>query len=557
MVARTSILSFLALAASAFASPQLLQQDGANPYDDAAAIWLPGMVQSSLDQAGSADPTNAATMPAIVADGWSHDGVNDILDFGYAAALEPKTNPFAMSIWFYATSYPSLYGLMGKSIAGPADRWALVLNTGARVGYVVQAGGSIGDSLFAGLTSNAWHHACLTTISNPPSNWAFAFWVDGTLVTNFALANASSIDYAGGVNAPYRIGCYNWGNGTPAYFFKGKLDLAAHWNRGLSSNEVRQIYELGRRGLRPIWNVVGCYASNSYAVAFDKINEVTSAKVSLYSDSAQTNLIAETNVTGSAAKFTVAGADMEHAVAVVRPYLAGSEPGPVVASKAADTNLVAWWWPSADGDYSDRVGAWDGTSGGSVAVSTNGWTFDGTSNSYVEVSTNAIFAMAEADGVTQKPISLTMWWKCDGSMSVVQPLYSKCRTADDFTTGEEYFAYKGDGAYGVATNQIKLEIRGLPPDGDGKVVGGAVAPGTWFHVAMTYDTTNLIGYFDGVQYAINSNFGVPTNSFYPLRFGSLRKSGRLVGSIDNVRFYSIAIPSNAVNAIYNLGRTAP
>ena len=553
MVARTYILAFLALAGSSLASPQLLHQDGDNPYDSAAAIWLPGMTQGSLDQSGSADPTNATTMPTMGEEGWLIDGVNefpDFLDFGYAAALEPKTSPFAMSIWFRATNYPANMGLMGKSIAGGADRWSMQLDAGAKVACVAQAGASFGSSTFTGLTSNAWHHACLTTISNPPSNWAFAFYVDGTLVTNFALANAESIDYAGGVTAPYRIGCYNWGDGTPANFMKGKLDLAAHWNRGLSSNEVRQIYELGRRGLRPIWTVSGISAYDSYMVVFDKLDDVTNSKVSLYSDAALTNLLAETNVTGNTATLAAEGADMLNAVAVVRPYRAGSDDKPVVATKT----LVAWWWPSADGDYSDRAGAWDGTSGGSVAVSTNGWTFDGTSNSYVEVSTNSAFAII--DNGLKKPVSLTMWARIEGNMGVAHPLFSKCRTADDDTTGEEYFSYKGDGMWGVATNQVTSAIRGSGSV-DGAVIGGAVESGTWYHVAMTYDTTNLIGYFNGVQYAIRSDFGVPTNSFYPLRFGSQRKSGRLVGSIDNVRFYSVAIPSNAVKAIYDLGRTAP
>jgi hypothetical protein len=541
MVARTYILAFISIPLSALASPQLLQQDGANPYDDAAAIWLPGMTQGSLDQSGSADPTNATTMPTIVADGWSHDGVNDILDFGYAAALEPKTNPFAMSIWFRATNYPALMGLMGKTIAAGAERWSMCLNSGAKVSCTVQAGASIGSSTFTGLTSNAWHHACLTTISNPPSNWAFAFWVDGTLVTNFALANAESIDYGGGVTAPYRIGCYNNWVGNPDYFMNGKLDLAAHWNRGLSSNEVRQVYELGRRGLRPVWNVMGCYGSSSYAVVFDKLDDGTKSKVSLYSDAALTNLLAETNVTGNAATFTSAGADMSQAVAVVRPYIAGSDDRPVVASNNLTNNLTAWWWPSLDGDYSDRVGNWDGTSGGSVAVSTNGWSFDGTSNSFVEVSTNSAFAII--DNGIKKPVSLTMWARIEGDMGVAHPLFSKCRTVDDELAGEEYLAYKGDGSWYVATNQVTSVIRGLVGGGDGNVIGGAVAPGTWFHVAMTYDTTNLIGYFNGVQYAMDDKIGNPTNSFYPLRFGSLRKSRRLVGSIDNVRFYSVAIPS--------------
>jgi len=152
-----------------------------------------------------------------------------------------------------------------------------------------------------------------------------------------------------------------------------------------------------------------------------------------------------------------------------------------------------------------------------------------------------------------------MWARIEGDMGVSHPLFSKCRTVDDSITGEEYFAYKGYGAWGVATNQITSVIRGRSSSSDdnGNVVGGAVAPGTWFHVAMTYDTTNLIGYFNGVQYAMDDEIGNPTNSFHPLRFGSLRNTGRLVGSIDNVRFYSVAIPSNAVYAIYNLGRTAP
>ena len=551
MVARTSILSFLALAASAFASPQLLQQDGANPYDDAAAIWLPGMTQGSLDQSGSADPTNATTMPTIVADGWSHDGVDDILDFGYAAALEPKTNPFAMSIWFYTTSYPSLYGLMGKSFYGSADRFVMYLDAGAKASGFIQAGASYKVVEKTGLTSNTWHHACMTTIASPPANWAIAFYVDGVLAGTNTLANHDSIDYAGGVNEPYRIGCYNNGSRDPDYFLKGKTDLAAHWNRGLSSNEVRQVYELGRRGLRPIWNVIGggsLYAYDSYTVFFDKLDSVSKTKVSLYSDAALTNLLAETNVTGNTATLAAEGADMLNAVAVVRPYRAGSDDRPVIAAN----KLIAWWWPSLDGDYSDRAGNWDGISGGDVGVSTNGWTFTGTSNSYVEVSTNAIFAVAEADGVTRKPISLTMWWKCDGSMAAAQSLFSKCRTGDDSTEGEEYFSVKGDGNWGVATNQITTAVRP-----SGIATGGQVASGTWHHVAMTFDTTNLIGYFDGKQCAIDSDLSGVTNSFYPLRFGSLRKSGRLVGSIDNVRFYSVAIPSNAVNAIYNLGRTAP
>ena len=67
----------------------------------------------------------------------------------------------------------------------------------------------------------------MTTIASPPANWAIALYVDGVLAGTNTLANHDSIDYAGGVNAPYRIGCYNNVAGNPSVFFKGKLDLAA------------------------------------------------------------------------------------------------------------------------------------------------------------------------------------------------------------------------------------------------------------------------------------------------------------------------------------------
>jgi len=109
-----------------------------------------------------------------------------------------------------------------------------------------------------------------------------------------------------------------------------------------------------------------------------------------------------------------------------------------------------------------------------------------------------------------------------------------------------------DNNYQCAGDDIQL----LNFESGGDVLHTGIDPqiDEWTHMAVTYDNTLLTIYLNGVLQA-STPFNVGGENTCPLKFGaagtSCPSSGRLIGFMDEVRFWNIARDSNQISAYYN------
>jgi hypothetical protein len=71
----------------------------------------------------------------------------------------------------------------------------------------------------------------------------------------------------------------------------------------------------------------------------------------------------------------------------------------------------------------------------------------------------------------------------------------------------------------------------------------------WHHVAMTYDGTYVVGYYDGVQYIGESATGNIDSGTFPLKIGYI-SSYFFKGTIDEVRIYNRALSEDEIKSVY-------
>ncbi len=101
----------------------------------------------------------------------------------------------------------------------------------------------------------------------------------------------------------------------------------------------------------------------------------------------------------------------------------------------------------------------------------------------------------------------------------------------------------------------------LQTDGfDSTIIGStALQPHTWYHIAMTYDATNLKFYLNGsLQNEINAPYGYLHSSGEPVRIGGGAPAGQpqnfFHGIIDEIELYGFsALDETQIQAIYNAG----
>lgn len=113
--------------------------------------------------------------------------------------------------------------------------------------------------------------------------------------------------------------------------------------------------------------------------------------------------------------------------------------------------------------------------------------------------------------------------------------------------------YKGDmsgsqgsyslGFYTGANTKLVFRLNGSTSEGSGQLTSAtALNTGQWYHIAATYNRTNMKIYIDGVQDASNSYSTVVTANNDALRLGCYYNSSYCLntGKMDDVRIYNYA-----------------
>jgi|DEB0MinimDraft_10_1074344.scaffolds.fasta_scaffold00017_31 hypothetical protein len=153
-----------------------------------------------------------------------------------ADALE-GANGFAWSIWFKSetTTGESQARIIGRDAS---DGWALIIDQSG-TSQTLTLYGEPGTESMGTVTTNEWHHFCLSE----DGNGTISGYLDGELIGTESYTPVDS-------SRPVVIGCNTEASiNTAASVFIGKLTEVRAYNRALTAIEVRALYKVPAGGL--------------------------------------------------------------------------------------------------------------------------------------------------------------------------------------------------------------------------------------------------------------------------------------------------------------------
>lgn len=208
---------------------------------------------------------------------------------------------------------------------------------------------------------------------------------------------------------------------------------------------------------------------------------------------------------------------------------------------SASTNIVGWW-PGDGNNYdfarTNFAALKSGATYGAARVS-RGFSFDG-SDDYVEVTNS--WALNPTNGLT-----VEAWVYRTGGAGQNVPIFSK----DDTSSMRQYLLTINPSskfqAHVWTTTSGLVNFPGAT----------SVSLSGWYHVAMTYNGTNLVLYVNGVSDGSASASGKIITGTDPLRIGG-SYSGvwgnyKFAGMIDEPTVYDRALSASEIAAIYTAG----
>jgi hypothetical protein len=181
----------------------------------------------------------------------SFDGINDYVTMGDVAALQfERTNSFSVSVWVKTTT---------ATITPNAAITGKALSTAPYSGYgLVIRGDVVGDPYQFGLISDAlggngvlvhvprpvntsWQHV-VATYNGTSLASGVSVYVDGVLQSNTAIMDNLSSSIL--TSSHFNVGSID--NSNTFAFNSGSIDDVRIYNRVLTANEVKQLYNLAR-----------------------------------------------------------------------------------------------------------------------------------------------------------------------------------------------------------------------------------------------------------------------------------------------------------------------
>lgn len=181
----------------------------------------------------------------------SFNGTNNYISIPDANSLDLTTN-ISVSAWVYANSYPLWATILGKTTSGSwANGYGLAHYTGTNdIHFWVTSYSS--TNAVATVPTGGWHHIIGTYDGS-----IIKIYLDGVQQDSRPRTGAISTN-----NSALNIGCANSG----AYFWNGRIDEVAVFNRALTATEVSDIYKRG--ALRLKFQIQSCDDSNCVGESF-------------------------------------------------------------------------------------------------------------------------------------------------------------------------------------------------------------------------------------------------------------------------------------------------
>lgn len=169
-------------------------------------------------------------VPGVVGQALNFDGVNDYVNLGSSAILNPAN--FTLSAWFKSSGCSAAmtpcniyrWRTFGNALAvtSAGEVQTYFYDSGVVLHTVTTTGGSYND--------NQWHH-----VSGTYDGATLTMYVDG--ISNGAPASSADLTYAAGSASIGRAGNFD------GDYFSGAIDEVRLYNRALSAAEVAYQYE--------------------------------------------------------------------------------------------------------------------------------------------------------------------------------------------------------------------------------------------------------------------------------------------------------------------------
>jgi hypothetical protein len=201
-------------------------------------------------------PKNGATFGSgMVGASFSLDGVDDFIEIPDSSSLTPPSltldawvNPSTLAAGAEGRVIIAKYNSNNPTTNGVS--WALIMRDSGRVQFVVyeDVSGSKARSVDTDnpvLSIGSWSHVAGTFDVDTQE---IKIYVDGLAVAVSPFFGSSPISSIADSNTPVRIGAYVNGAGQFVGFWSGRIDEAEIFNRALSAEEVRAIYDARSAG---------------------------------------------------------------------------------------------------------------------------------------------------------------------------------------------------------------------------------------------------------------------------------------------------------------------
>jgi hypothetical protein len=183
----------------------------------------------------------AAFAAGKVGQAFSFDGADDCVEIPDSPALRPIS--LTLEAWVAFDDTSGLRAIIGKPVGGGiSDSYALWLTGGFLKGAVGDVAG-MGPELTTPFapTPGRWHHLAYTFDDGTDRQ---TIYIDGAQAAAGPVTKSIGYD-----TQPLLLG-RDTENGTPNFFFKGRIDEPAIYNRALREAEIASIYNAGPAGKR-------------------------------------------------------------------------------------------------------------------------------------------------------------------------------------------------------------------------------------------------------------------------------------------------------------------
>jgi len=432
----------------------------------------------------------------IIEEGGRFDGDDDYVDLGTQVKDYIDINKnYTISMWIKANRITGDDMIVFGSTIDNNNRMGIKIETGG--GDNIRLGhwdGSSYHTASGDINVNSWTHITMTNNEGDVSGY-----INGVLLTNTG-ASATSTTVATVIGATT----------LKSLNFNGSIDQIGIWNRSLSEEEIKSLYNAGN-GL----NYGGLYtqlvapADNAIAYTF---NQSFTCSAEVGGGAYLESMSLWTNETGS---------------------------WEIRNTTNLNTDLVSYYkLDETSGTVLDAYGSNDGTNNGA------------TPNVAGKINTAYDFELSENDNINlgnsftgvygEEQFSISVWFNGE-SFGTLNDILSDHQSLGDSGTAIMFRPQRF--SYNTGTTLEHWDI-----------TEGTINTGTWYHYVITKNNTHFTFYKDGSFIETHADTGIIRTQTRALLIGNDNSnSNGFDGKIDEIGIWNRALSPDEVTQLYNSG----